>query len=292
MNRSDDSSRAVAACLAVAAAHGLEITGARLLRDVTNVVVDLPETPVIGRVSMSLGRHRGPRWVETEIAFASHAVRRGARVGAPASALQPGPHERDGFIVSFWDRVPNDRDLPLDDAAAGRGLRDLHEAVSDFDHELPSFDRLDEVDRLLAQMSPESIGTRAELEIVRRAAALAREAVSSFAAHNRPLHGDAHLGNVLRTELGPIWSDLENVCVGPIEYDLACLVYREQVESGPPVSGTLAAYGTHDADLVERLLPVLGVFLTTWTIAIARRRPTLAAAFVPNRVEHLRELVR
>ena len=35
------------------------------------------------------------------------------------------------------------------------------------------------------------------------------------------LHGDAHLGNVFITDAGPVWSDFEAVCRGPLEWDLA-----------------------------------------------------------------------
>lgn len=37
----------------------------------------------------------------------------------------------------------------------------------------------------------------------------------------RPLHGDAHTGNVLNTKAGPRWLDFEDVCSGPVEWDLA-----------------------------------------------------------------------
>jgi aminoglycoside phosphotransferase (APT) family kinase protein len=39
----------------------------------------------------------------------------------------------------------------------------------------------------------------------------------------RPLHGEAHLGNVLVTPAGPRWTDFEGSCLGPVEWDLAGL---------------------------------------------------------------------
>ena len=35
------------------------------------------------------------------------------------------------------------------------------------------------------------------------------------------LHGEPHPGNVLNTEIGPLFVDLETCCRGPIEFDLA-----------------------------------------------------------------------
>ena len=52
-------------------------------------------------------------------------------------------------------------------------------------------------------------------------------------AENRVLHGDAHLGNVLcvcETAAYPVlWIDWDDVCVGPIEWDYACMAvnFRE-----------------------------------------------------------------
>jgi aminoglycoside/choline kinase family phosphotransferase len=37
----------------------------------------------------------------------------------------------------------------------------------------------------------------------------------------RPLHGDAHTGNLLQSGDGPRWIDFEDVCAGPVEWDLA-----------------------------------------------------------------------
>ena len=37
----------------------------------------------------------------------------------------------------------------------------------------------------------------------------------------QPLHGDAHLGNVLG---GKLWNDWEDTCLGPVGWDAACLL--------------------------------------------------------------------
>jgi Ser/Thr protein kinase RdoA (MazF antagonist) len=39
----------------------------------------------------------------------------------------------------------------------------------------------------------------------------------------QPLHGDAHLGNVLVAESGAVWMDVEAACLGPIEWDVVNL---------------------------------------------------------------------
>jgi Phosphotransferase enzyme family len=47
--------------------------------------------------------------------------------------------------------------------------------------------------------------------------------IDAFDFLARTLHGEPHLGNVVATPGGLRWVDLEDVCVGPLEWDLAFL---------------------------------------------------------------------
>ncbi len=89
-------------------------------------------------------------------------------------------------------------------------------------------------------------------------AELLRELVSGGSKlEGQALHGDAHLFNCLPSSAGPLWHDFECACRGPREYDLAALVLRDRSSGGdPPAREALAAYGSHDSDLLDALLPV------------------------------------
>jgi len=50
----------------------------------------------------------------------------------------------------------------------------------------------------------------------------------------RPLHGDAHPGNVLLTADGPRWTDFEDVCLGPVEWDLASMQVTDDAVAAYP----------------------------------------------------------
>jgi aminoglycoside/choline kinase family phosphotransferase len=50
----------------------------------------------------------------------------------------------------------------------------------------------------------------------------------------RPLHGDAHTGNVLNTASGPQWLDFEDVWAGPVEWDLASRTITDDVVDASP----------------------------------------------------------
>lgn len=269
---------AVEAAVAVGRALGLSVDEPVLLRDVTNVLVHLAPSPVVARVPVTFARLRGRAWVEKELELVSGLQAAGLPVAGPTRDAPPGPHERDGFLVTLWDFVENDPGASLDGAAAGIGLRRIHDVLEGADPAgLDHYTRIEELGALLRTLHLDP----AELDVLRRGLDAAEEVVAGIDAPLQPVHGDAHLANVLRTPHGPVWSDFENVCLGPRELDLAGLTIRavhgglETARLEPP-DAALAAYGDHDPDLVRKLIPVHALFLAAWTYALAERVPAVA----------------
>jgi hypothetical protein len=263
-----DSASALAAATAAARSQGLPTGDMRVLRDLTNLLVHLAPAPVVARVPLTLSRLRGPEWFRGEVELAQFLERAVAPVAPLAAGVDPGPHEHGGLVVTFWAYVDHDPER-ADGAAAGRSLRELHDALAGWTGALPSCDRLEEVGRLLALLEPSELVSAEELGALRGLCA----ARQPFAA-GRPLHGDSHLRNILWSPQGPLWNDLENACSGPVEYDLACLSWRDQ----PGTAEALAAYGAHDERLRDELEPVLALFLAAWTIVVVTRVPTAEGA--------------
>lgn len=250
---------AIAAAVAVAREHGLPTGDPRVVRDLTNVIVHLPPAPVVARVSLVLASVRDLAWLAQQVELAQFLAAAGAPVAAPADELDPGPHEHDGLQVTFWRYVEHDR-ARLDGPAAMRGLREVHEALAEFDGVLPSADRLDEVRSVLAAMPASDYASEAELNELRTFA----RRLEPFPG--RPIHGDAHVGNVLCPPDGrQLWTDFENAAVGPVEYDLAAMAYRRE----PDTNAMLAAYGDYDAAVFEAVQPALALFLATMTTHMA-----------------------
>jgi Ser/Thr protein kinase RdoA (MazF antagonist) len=259
---------AVEAAVAVGRGVGLRVEEPRVLRDLTNVVVHLAPAPVVARVPLTFARLRGREWVERELELVARLDERGLPVAAPTSRVAPGPYEHGGFLVTLWDYVEHDPDAALDPAAAGTGLRRIHEALA----EVPSmglahYARLHELTALIDSLALD----RAERSVLARGLSAAAEVADSVEAPLQPVHGDAHLGNVLRTAGGPVWSDFENACLGPRELDLAGLTIR----GGEAGAEAATAYGEHDVELVRRLIPVHALFLAAWTCALAERAPAV-----------------
>ena len=260
----------VDAALAIARTHGLPADRPRVLRDLTNVLVHLEPAPIVLRVQLTLGALRGPAWAETEMRVAQFLARAGAPIAPPTGDVDPGPHVHGGLIVTFWRFVEHDP-ARADPVLAGRSLRELHDTFDAYDGELPTCDRLDEVRRVLDDLPPTS-----------RLAELRAFADRLPPLEGRPIHGDAHLRNILWTPDGPLWSDLENVCRGPREYDLACIRFRPLPETDQAITG----YGDHDEEVVEGALVYVTLFLAAVTQLVARRGGADARAEADRRVRH------
>ena len=276
------------AALAVAAEHHLPVRDPRVVRDLTNVLVHLRPAPVVARVPLTFTRLRGPEWFAQEVELGGFLAAAGAPAVGPAAGVDPGPHERDGFLVSFWQYVDHDPER-FGARAAGRALCELHRALARYPGKLPRFDRLGEIARLLARIEPSEVVSGDELDGLREAhARLALTSVPS--SGGQPIHGDSHFRNVLWSPEGPVWTDLENACWGPVELDLACLEYRRG-SGGEETDEALAAYGEYDPAMLERVMPFLALVLAAWTIVVIERTPTVdGRADLAWRIDRARSL--
>ena len=272
---------ALDAAVAVAERAGLAVREPRLLRDLTNVLVHLAPEPVVARVPVTFTRMRGRAWIERELELTAFLAHAGARIAGPTRSVDPGPYEQDGFLVTLWDYVDHDPGRPLDARSAGEALREMHELLATAPaHGLAHFARLDEIEVLVALLELAAD----ERRLFGEALGTARSTVDGLDLALQPVHGDAHQGNLLRTPTGPLWSDFENVCLGPRELDLACNEIRARTRGREPDDDALlAGYGGFDPELVAALIPVHALFLAAWTFELAERTPSVR----PHAVERL-----
>ena len=255
---------AVEAAVEVARAHGLACDDPIVLRDAWHVLVHLRPLPLVARVT-SGAAGVDPQDVVRELDVARHLATAGAPVVEPTELLDPGPHEHGGHLLVFWRYVAAEGEL--DAAAAGRGLRAIHDALAGYEGTLPDAGRAQDVRAMLAPFQPSN-----DVELLCELAA--RELPVGQA-----LHGDAHLFNCIATAAGPVWHDLETACRGPREYDLATLVLDDRAQGADRDAQTaLAAYGAYDPDLLEQALPVYAAWVAASFMAALHRRPDAAQA--------------
>jgi aminoglycoside phosphotransferase (APT) family kinase protein len=265
----------LSAAVAVARAHGLRVDHPRVLRDRLNVLIHLRPAPVVARVAGSIAKVRpGTEFARHEVDVAGHLARAGAPVVAPSAELDPGPHEHAGHVITFWDHVPDHG--PPDPVASGAALRECHAALRAYPGELPLLGRLSEAEALLARLAGElTIDAAAAAELQRRFDALL-PVLRALRAPVQPLHGDAHLGNVLNGPDGPRWNDWEDTCLGPVGWDAGCLLVSSD---GHGAAAALGAAGIAlDPAELALWIEARSLQAAVWRAFIHREHPERRAA--------------
>jgi hypothetical protein len=269
----------LAAAQAVARAHGVACDEAVRIAAGSNVLVHLKPAPVVARVMTGTAvLHRDiERWLAREIAVGAFLAERTDLVVPPTDILPPGPHEHDGLWMTLWTFVPHDEQAPPPEPQElGRSLRGLHAALAEFRGDLaPLSEVRDWLGRLLAELRPSPLLTRRDIDWLRFELDALTPAVFESSLSAQPLHGDASMSNLLRTDRGLVWNDLEDVCVGPVAWDISGLVAsaRARGHSATFRRELLAAYGEPGVDGLEAFLEAHALYDIVWQAFEARRRP-------------------
>ena len=253
--------RALRAARGVADAYDLPCEDAVVLAGGSNVLVHLKPTPVVARVMTATAVLHDDLegWLTREVAVGQFLGERGLAV-APTRLAPPGPHQRDGLWMTLWDYVPHDSTFPSA-GELGHSLRQLHAALADFGGDLePLMGIQGWLGRLLDDLQDDSL--RAELDEL-----TPRVFDSSLPA--QPLHGDASVTNVLRTDNELLWNDLEDVCAGPVEWDVAGLVVSARLrgQSEAFVAEFLGAYGGPQLDELSDFVAAHELYTAIWQAA-------------------------
>ncbi len=247
----------------------------RVVADKSNLVLHLEPLSIVARVAMATSAARvGMAWLAREVDVSRFL---GAALSTVPIDQDAGPHERDGFVISFWE-LEQTTGLAADPAIAGQRLAACHRALRAYPRDrVPHLGAYVEVDETRPRVSfDRDDGLRVD-----RAVDQARRIVEGAAARSgsmQAVHGDAHLGNVLATKRGVLWTDWEDAFGGPIEHDLACLRSKADLfgEDREAIERAYAAYDVeHDASLVRDLGLVRNVQVIVWLALFAQRQPEL-----------------
>lgn len=279
--------RAVAAALNVAERYGIQVEEPAILAERYAVRVHLRPAPLVARVSTFTALLRPPieSWLGRELSVAQFLAERGAPVVPPSDLLPAGPHLQDGFAISFWTHVPPSPDEPPAPEVAGSMLAELHGVLREYPGELPLLaPPLNDIPRGLDRI--EQLGTvlpASDVSMLRRVADRLLPAVSAVEAGAlQPLHGDAHVYNLIPTARGPLWNDFEDTCRGPVAWDLSTL--------SDPEGKMLAAYpGAPPAAALEPFRQVRLLHAAVWVFALSPEIDEWVV-HVQSALEMLREL--
>lgn len=249
------------------------------------------QTPLVGKF------YRPGRWsraeIEEEHAFAIELAERELPVVAPLSFDGRTLHEYEGFLFALYPRQggrwPELQD-PDDRLRMGRLLGRIHAvgAAREFRHrpriELDDYMMQPPEFLLAGEFIPRELETAYRTLIadlrVRVEACFARSGGVRFIR----LHGDCHLGNVLWTDAGPHFVDLDDCRSGPAIQDLWMLVSGDRMQQSIELSEIVEGYeeffsfDRRELHLVEALRTMRMVHYAGW-LASRWHDPAFPQAF-------------
>jgi hypothetical protein len=222
VRREDVSTNAIEAGRRAGSAHGYDSDAPLVLQDTNNTVLWLAPHPVVAKVGTrpdSPARLRHEHEVAAAIARASAA--------APPPIAMPLAHpivdQVKGFVVTLWERLER-LDVAPSEAEVADSLQRLHAALASYQGAVPSFrDAIDRAQATLFDDAAMHLLHHGDRDRLRNAFVTLTRRVAALSFTERVLHGEPHSFNLIPTPSGIRWIDLEAVCRGPLEWDLAFL---------------------------------------------------------------------
>lgn len=208
--------RALGAAMEVASGLDLAVADARVVQNSNKLALRLLPCDVFVRVAFA-----GHEVLQAELEIG----RRLAEVGSPVASLEPRVeprvYERDAFVVTLWTYYEQSRQ-EVSPADYAKALERLHAGMAQLDVTVPHFtDRVAEAQRLVASRDRTPGLEDSDRELLSSTLRSRSRTISERSSPEQLLHGEPHSGNLLNTESGPLFIDLETCCRGPVEFDLA-----------------------------------------------------------------------
>lgn len=267
---------AINAACEVAKQQGLKFNQAIALQDRSNLVIHLYPTPVVARIATTTGTVRfGDTWFAKEVAIASYLASVEAPVVPPTDVIEPGPHQYNGLVLSFWQFVEELEPAP-DPTIVGRALRECHEALVDFEAEITAFDPVHESESLMFQLISQGAFSPSDAEVLQKINHKLKTTINQLSLPMQPLHGDANFSNVLNTTQGVLWTDWEDTFVGYIGWDIACLIASSRVFGTEIASANAALVGyglAINEELLDFFIEARTFQTAVWNFIIGQQHP-------------------
>lgn len=250
----------IRAATETAMAHGIKPDRCDILQNSSTLVVRLTETLVARVVQDRDGPRQGTEWFARENAIAQHLTQKGAPVIPLHPDLPPGPHEHLGYPLNFWEFVTR-IDAEPDPREIGLTLKKCHEVMKGFPEPLP---RLAIISESLEILNERPLFPGETQDMLRQHLQTSLEVLADYP--QQPLHGDAHAGNLMNTTRGLLWTDWEDTFAGPVEWDVASIIWNAQLldHDHATVNAIRDAYGPVDEKALQQCLVARAAVITVW----------------------------
>ena len=240
----------IRAATETAIAYGITPDRCDILQNGNTLVLRLTDSLVARVVQDREGPRQGTEWFARENAIAQHLTKHGAPVIPLHPDLPSGPHEHLGYPINFWQYVTAIEAEP-DSREVGRTLGKCHEVLRGFAEPLPKLAILTES---LAILQDRDLFPTPTQQLLCDHLTVSIDVLSLFP--HQPLHGDAHMGNLMNTTWGLLWTDWEDTFYGPVEWDLASVIWNARIldEDHATVDQILDGYREAGGDFDEQAL--------------------------------------
>ena len=209
--------RAVAAAKSIASSLGLTADEAIVLHDSNRLTLRLLPCDVLARVAPV-----AQQVAQFELTLAQQLLESGCPVAALEPRVEPRVYEREGFVVTLWTYYEPATPREVSPADYATALAQLHAGMRKLDVATPHFtDRVDQAQQLVASRDETPALADADRELLRNTLRGLGRGIGERGGVEQLLHGEPHPGNVLTTNNGLLFIDLETCCRGPVEFDLA-----------------------------------------------------------------------
>jgi thiamine kinase-like enzyme len=203
--------------MSAASALGLTVDDAIVLHNSNRLALRLLPCDVLARVA-----HVAHQVAQFEIELAQRLTETESPVAALEPRVEPRACERDGFVITLWTYCEPVTPREVSPAGYANALERLHAGMRKLDVTTPHFtDRVAEAQHLVASRDRTPALADADRELLSNTLRSQRRAIRDRGAAEQLLHGEPHPGNVLSTNNGLLFIDLETCCRGPVEFDLA-----------------------------------------------------------------------
>lgn len=247
--RASEITRAVAAATSIASSLGLTADDATVLHDSNKLTLRLLPCDTLARVAPVA--HGIARF---EIDLAQRLAEAACPVAALDPRVEPRVYARDGFEVTLWTYYEPVAPAEVPPADFADALARLHAGMRTLDVPTPHFtDRVESAERLVADRDLTPALADADRALLADTLRDLGRQIGERGGTEQLLHGEPHPGNLLATESGPLFIDLETCCRGPVEFDIA---------HAPDDVG--AHYPGVDQDLLRMCRILVLAMITAW----------------------------
>lgn len=252
---------------------GVQAAGARLIRDGSNTMYELP-----GQTVARIGRAGTTEDARQEVQVSRWLTGAGMRVVRAVADLQQ-PVIVDDRPVTWWTLIPKHR--PGQPAELGHLLAELHSLPVPTNPHLPAFDPFAGISERISNAHSLSEGDRSWLS------QRLDQLHASYDQHNQlttrtVIHGDAWQGNVAVPEgQQPILLDLENVSLGHPDHDLITIAvdYTDFARlSHTDYESFVNAYGGHNVTMSPGYRTLADLQELRWLSFVLSKAPDNPAA--------------